>query len=109
MSLLKKDKEQQLDELTRIVAGICLFNQASLNGSLLYEAFPVTFEGIANELSASQHLVGKYTMLLEMLLQPDRQGIVCDAPIDLLKQALYNVRQHEAFLKILLVSKSISC
>lgn len=29
MALLKKDKEQQLDELTRIVTGICLFNKAS--------------------------------------------------------------------------------
>lgn len=31
MALLKKDKEQQLDELTRIVTGICLFNKASMN------------------------------------------------------------------------------
>lgn len=31
MVLLKKDKEQQLDELTRIVTGICLFNKASMD------------------------------------------------------------------------------
>lgn len=31
MALLKKDKEQQLDELTRIVTGICLFNKANMD------------------------------------------------------------------------------
>lgn len=108
MALLKKDKEQQLDELTRIVAGICLFNKASMNERLLYETFPVSFEGLENELIASQRLVGKYTTLLEELQQPGSQRVGCDVPVDLLKQALYNVRQHEAFLKILLVSQSVS-
>ncbi|CAG13014.1 unnamed protein product, partial [Tetraodon nigroviridis] len=102
MALLKEDKEQQLDELTRIVAGICLFNKASVNEKCLHETFPVSFEGIENELSASRRLVGKYTTLLEELLQPDSRRVGRDVPVDLLKQALYNARQHEAFLKILL-------
>uniref|UniRef100_H3DPD6 Cilia- and flagella-associated protein 206 n=1 Tax=Tetraodon nigroviridis TaxID=99883 RepID=H3DPD6_TETNG len=102
MALLKKDKEQQLDELTRIVAGICLFNKASVNEKCLHETFPVSFEGIENELSASRRLVGKYTTLLEELLEPDSRRVGRDVPVDLLKQALYNARQHEAFLKILL-------
>lgn len=108
MVLLQKDKEQQLDELTRIVAGICLFNKASMNEEFLHASFPVSFDGIENELIASQRLGGKYTSLLEELLPPANQGVGCDVPIDLLKQALYNVRQHEAFLKILLVSESVS-
>lgn len=103
MTLLKKDKKQQLDELTRIVSGICLFNRASVNERLLYETFPVSFDAIEKELSASQRLVGKYTTLLEELLQPDSCRAGCDVPVHLLKQALYNARQHEAFLKVLLV------
>lgn len=31
MALLKKDKEQQLDEFISIVTGICLFNKGSMN------------------------------------------------------------------------------
>lgn len=108
MALLKKDKEQQLDELTRIVAGICLFNRASTNERLLRETFPASFEGLENELAASQRLVGKYATLLEELLQPDSQRAGCDVPVHLLRQALYNVRQHEAFLRLLLVSKAVS-
>ena len=108
MSLVKKDKEQQLKELTRTVAGICLFNKASMNEEFFQESFSMNFEGIENELNASHHLAGKYTTLLEELVQTDSQKVGCDVPIDLLKQALYNVRQQEAFLKILLVSESFS-
>lgn len=108
MALFKKDKEQQLDDISRIVAGICLFNKASMDERLLHETFPVDFEGIENELIASQRLVWKYTTLQEELLQPDSQEVGWDVPVELLKQALYNVRQHEAFLKVLLVSQPVS-
>ncbi|XP_044185959.1 cilia- and flagella-associated protein 206 [Thunnus albacares] len=112
MVLLKKDKEQQLNELTMIVTGIRLFNKASGKGeeidlhelmpAVLHEALPVISKGIENQLNVSQSLVWKYTALLEKLTGPDGQSGECDVPLVLLKQALYNVRQHEVFLKILL-------
>ncbi|XP_044025589.1 cilia- and flagella-associated protein 206 [Siniperca chuatsi] len=113
MVLLKRDKEQQLKELTMIVTGIRLFNNASNKGeeetglhelmpATLNEALPVTSKSIENELQASQSLAWKYTAVLQKLTAPDSQPGECDVPVVLLKQALYNVRQHEVFLKMLL-------
>ncbi|XP_053193110.1 cilia- and flagella-associated protein 206 [Scomber japonicus] len=112
MVLLKRDKEQQLNELTMIVTGIRLFNKASgkaeeeihlneLMPPVLHQVLPVTSKSIESELSVSQSLVWKYTALLEKLTQPEHQSAQCEVPLVLLKQALYNTRQHEAFLKIL--------
>ncbi|KAM9338822.1 cilia- and flagella-associated protein 206 [Symphorus nematophorus] len=106
--LLKRDKEQQLRELTMIVTGIRLFNKASkmkeeeadlqtLIPTILAEA--LTSKSIENELSASQSLAWKYTAVLEKLTDPDSQPNV---PTALLKQALYNIRQHEVLLRMLL-------
>ncbi|XP_029281353.1 cilia- and flagella-associated protein 206 isoform X2 [Cottoperca gobio] len=113
MVLLKRDKEQQLNELTMIVTGIRLFNKASKKGgeetdlhelmpAILNEALPVTSKSIENRLSASQTLVWKYTTVLEKLTDPDSPSGECDTPVVLLKQALYNVKQHDVFLKMLL-------
>ncbi|KAM7367523.1 hypothetical protein PAMP_013814 [Pampus punctatissimus] len=112
MVLLKRDKEQQLNELTMIVTGIKLFNKASnkeevlnfheLMPAVLHETLPVTHKAIEDELNASQNLVWKYTALLEKQTNPESQSSECDVPLVLLKQALYNVKQHEVFLKILL-------
>ncbi|XP_054475022.1 cilia- and flagella-associated protein 206 [Anoplopoma fimbria] len=113
MVLLKRDKEQQLNELTMIVTGIRLFNKGSKKGgeetdlrglmpAVLREALPVTSKSVENELRVSQTLVCKYTAVLEKLTDPDRQPGGSDVPVVLLKQALYNIRQHEVFLKMLL-------
>ncbi|KAM8726355.1 cilia- and flagella-associated protein 206 [Acanthopagrus schlegelii] len=113
MVLLKKDKEQQLRELTMIVTGIRLFNRANdkrEEKTDLYKLIPaassevlrVTSTGLEEELSLSQSLAQKYTAVLEKLTDPDSQCEECDVPILRLKQALYNVRQHEAFLSVLL-------
>ncbi|XP_037606565.1 cilia- and flagella-associated protein 206 [Sebastes umbrosus] len=113
MVLLKRDKEEQLNELTMIVTGIQLFNKAIKKGgeetdlhelmpATLNGALPVTGESIENELSVSQNLAWKYTAVLEKLTDPDSQPGERDVPIVLLKQALYNTRQHEVFLKMLL-------
>ncbi len=67
------------------------------------EALPVTSKSIENQLNVSQSLAWKYTAVLEKLKDADTQPGECDVPIVLLKQALYNVRQHEVFLKMLLV------
>ncbi|MED6253360.1 hypothetical protein ATANTOWER_027541, partial [Ataeniobius toweri] len=65
------------------------------------EAFQVQDKSIKNEMSITQSLVWRYTAVLEKLTHPDIQPGQVNAPITLLKQALYNVRQHEDFLKIL--------
>ncbi|XP_026197987.1 cilia- and flagella-associated protein 206 [Anabas testudineus] len=113
MVLLKRDKEQQLKELTMIVTGIRLFNKASKKNEeetdlheliplSLDEALPVVRERIEKQLSVSQSLAWKYTAVLEKLTNSDGQRGEREVPIVLLKQALYNVRQHEVFLKMLL-------
>ncbi|XP_071391102.1 cilia- and flagella-associated protein 206 [Centroberyx affinis] len=110
MSLMRKEKEQQLSELTMVVTGIRLFNKFTKKGgegiddlpAILNKALPAASEGIENELSLSQSLAWKYTALLEKLTDSDRQTGERDVSLDLLRQALYNVRQHEVFLKVIL-------
>ncbi|KAF0029453.1 hypothetical protein F2P81_018558 [Scophthalmus maximus] len=113
MVLLKKEKEQQLRELTMVVTGIRLFNKVSKGGAeetdldepmpqVLKETLPVVSKSIEEELSASQSLAWKYTAAQEKLTNSDSQPEERDAPAVSLKQALSNVRQHEVFLKMLL-------
>nr|XP_040016768.1 cilia- and flagella-associated protein 206 [Gasterosteus aculeatus aculeatus] len=113
MVLLKRDKEQQLKELCMLVTGIRLFNKAGrrsgeeadlseLMPAVLTVALPVTAHSVEKELKASQTLAWKYTAVLESLTECDGPPAGRDVPVVLLKQALYNVRQHEAFLKMLL-------
>uniref|UniRef100_A0A3Q3FNE2 Cilia- and flagella-associated protein 206 n=1 Tax=Kryptolebias marmoratus TaxID=37003 RepID=A0A3Q3FNE2_KRYMA len=105
--LLKKDKEHMLKELTMLVTGIRLFNECGVEllklrlPSSLKEALPVTGKCVIAELNGTQSLVWKYTAVLDKLTHPHIQSRQCDVPIVLLKQALYNIRQHEGFLKIL--------
>ncbi|XP_034384136.1 cilia- and flagella-associated protein 206 [Cyclopterus lumpus] len=108
--LLKREKEQQLRELTMIVTGIRLLSRAGeqadlreLMPALLNKVLPVAGSGVENELSAAQTLAWKYTALQE---RPTGRGDVPAAV--LLKRALYNVRQHEAFLKMLLADARLS-
>ncbi|XP_054900482.1 cilia- and flagella-associated protein 206 isoform X2 [Poeciliopsis prolifica] len=118
--LLKKDKEQQLKELTMIVTGIRIFNEAGkqneevvslykLMPAVLQEALQVGDRSIKNELSITERLVWRYTAVLEKLTHPNIQPVQCEMPITQLKQALYNVRQHESFQKILQSDASICC
>nr|XP_055043000.1 cilia- and flagella-associated protein 206 isoform X2 [Misgurnus anguillicaudatus] len=66
---------------------------------ILNETLPVAVKDIEDELARSQQLAWKYTALLEKIIDQDT-----DNPVQphLLKQALYNTRQHEAFLKLIL-------
>ncbi|KAM6905727.1 cilia- and flagella-associated protein 206 [Lycodopsis pacificus] len=111
--LLKRDKEQQLNELTMVVTGIRLFYRAGKKGgeetdlrelmpAVLNEALPVTSRSVEDELSASQTVAWKYTAVLEKLADRDSPPGGRAVPVVLLKQALYNLRQHEVFLKMLL-------
>lgn len=65
--------------------------------AILNEALPAASAEIDRELEGTQHLAWRYTALLERSSAPELNT-------DLLTQALYNTRQHEAFLKIILVS-----
>ncbi|KAM3603604.1 uncharacterized protein V6R79_025765 [Siganus canaliculatus] len=117
MALLTRDKEKQLSEFTMIVSGIQLFNKANkaekepdlceLIPPVLNEALAVISKSIEKELTTSQSLAWKYTAVLEKLTDPDSQSGEVDMNITTLKQALYNIRQHEDFLKILLADARV--
>ncbi|XP_073192727.1 cilia- and flagella-associated protein 206 isoform X2 [Lepidochelys kempii] len=114
LSLSKKDKERQLKELTMIVTGIRLFNKDCGKGgegiddlpAILNEAIPAATQPIDAELRASQDLAYRYTAVLEMKHESPHRNI--ESRLSMLKEALFNVRQHEAFLCIIL-SDVITC
>uniref|UniRef100_A0A8C2BB55 Cilia- and flagella-associated protein 206 n=1 Tax=Cyprinus carpio TaxID=7962 RepID=A0A8C2BB55_CYPCA len=111
MSLLKQDKEQQLSELALIVSGIRLFNKDSRKGgegiqnlpAVLNETLPAAAADIESELAGCERLAWQYTALLEKICERNE----CPVHPDLLKQALYNTRQHEAFLRLILVGFTV--
>nr|XP_057921544.1 cilia- and flagella-associated protein 206 isoform X2 [Doryrhamphus excisus] len=114
--LLRSDKEQQLSELTMTVTGIRLFNKANkkeesemnfseLMPAVLCEALSVTSQAIEKELRDTQCLAWKYTALLEKY--KDRLPGESDVSLVQLTHALYNVRQHEIFLQILLADAGL--
>ncbi|KAK9956022.1 hypothetical protein ABG768_013780 [Culter alburnus] len=110
MSLLKQDKEKQLTQLSLIVSGIRLFNKDSNKGgegiqnlpAILNEAVPAAVTDVESELAGAQRLAWQYTALLEQISEQDTGRPEHPVHPDLLKQALYNTRQHEAFLKFIL-------
>ncbi|WAR21519.1 CF206-like protein [Mya arenaria] len=108
MSLTKRDKERQLLELTMIVTGIRLFNKECGKGgegiddlpAILNEAVPATTQNVDAEIHAALRCANKYTGLIEKI-QGGENG---EGPsVQLLKEALINSRQHEAFLRVILV------
>nr|XP_044994570.1 cilia- and flagella-associated protein 206 isoform X2 [Jaculus jaculus] len=114
LNLGKKDKERQLKELTMIVTGIRLFNRHCGKGgegiddlpSVLREAVPATIKHIDSQLHIAQDQVFRYTAILEKaaknpLMSRELQSCM-------LKEALYNVRQYEIFLQVIL-SDIITC
>nr|XP_060608988.1 cilia- and flagella-associated protein 206 [Anolis sagrei ordinatus] len=114
LSLSKKEKERQLKELTMIVTGIRLFNKDCGKGGegiddlpgILEEAVPAASHHIDLELHASQGLAYRYTALIEMMHHS--QHAEMELRMTMLKEVLYNVRQHEAFLCVIL-SDVITC
>lgn len=113
MSLTKRDKERQLLELTMIVTGIRLFNKECGKGgegiddlpAILNEAVPATTQNVDAEIQATLKSANKYTALIEKSLSGDSK----EGPsLQLLKEALINTRQHEAFLRVIL-NDVISC
>ncbi|XP_065745121.1 cilia- and flagella-associated protein 206 isoform X2 [Phocoena phocoena] len=108
LTLSKKDRERQLKELTMIVTGIRLFNRDCGKGgegiddlpAILQEAIPATTQHVDSQLEVVQDQAYRYTAILEKvaknpLLSQELQPYM-------LKEALYNVRQYEFFLQIIL-------
>ncbi|XP_033632882.1 cilia- and flagella-associated protein 206-like [Asterias rubens] len=113
MSLVKRDKERQLVELTQIVTGIRLFNKECGKGgegiddlpAILNEAVPATTQNVDTAIQRSCDVAFKYTALIERIMA----GEVTEGPsVKALKESLINIRQHESFLRIIL-NDVISC
>ncbi|XP_069582491.1 cilia- and flagella-associated protein 206 isoform X1 [Ranitomeya imitator] len=112
LSLVKKDKERQLKELTMIVTGIRLFNKDCGKGgegiddlpTILKEAIPATTKHIDSELQSSREMIYRYTALIEDMDGKKQKSNLLN--LTQMKEALYNARQHEALLNILLTDVS---
>ncbi|NWT64497.1 CF206 protein, partial [Prunella himalayana] len=107
ISLSKKDKEQQLKDLAMLVTGIRLYNKECQKGGsgiddlpgILSEAIPLATRTLDERLNSCQLLAHRYTALLEsMQEEPQRFSRL---RFSKLREALFNVRQYEAFLCIL--------
>nr|KAF6461615.1 hypothetical protein HJG59_002737 [Molossus molossus] len=114
LSLSKKDKELQLKELSMIVTGIRLFNRETGKGGegieflpdILHEAIPATAQHIDSQLQIAQDQAYRYTAILEKVTNNPLLSV--ELKPYMLKELLYNVRQYEIFLKIIL-SEIITC
>ncbi|XP_069582492.1 cilia- and flagella-associated protein 206 isoform X2 [Ranitomeya imitator] len=106
------DKERQLKELTMIVTGIRLFNKDCGKGgegiddlpTILKEAIPATTKHIDSELQSSREMIYRYTALIEDMDGKKQKSNLLN--LTQMKEALYNARQHEALLNILLTDVS---
>ncbi|XP_056422042.1 cilia- and flagella-associated protein 206 isoform X2 [Hyla sarda] len=74
--------------------------------TILKEAIPATTKHIDSELQSSRDMIYKYTALIEQMDGKRQKGNVLN--LIQLKEALFNVRQHEALLNIIL-SDVITC
>ena len=69
--------------------------------AILNEAIPATSQNVDGEIQGSMKTSFKYTALIQdMLNNPNKEG----PSVNMLKQSLINSRQHESFLRTLLVS-----
>ncbi|CAB3992266.1 Hypothetical predicted protein [Paramuricea clavata] len=109
MSLSKRDKEKQLQELTQIVSGIRLFNRECGKGgdgvddlpAILSEAMPATSSKVQSEIDMTLEMAYTFTAIVEHFLsEPDE--LPDDVPLILLKECLMNLRQLETFLSVIL-------
>ncbi|XP_065537356.1 cilia- and flagella-associated protein 206 isoform X2 [Lathamus discolor] len=107
-SLGKKSKEQQLKAFAMLVTGIRLYNKACGKGgssiddlpAILNEAIPSATQTIDEGLNNCHLRAHRYTALLESMQEDQHRHTQLSS--FKLKEALFNVRQYEAFLCILL-------
>ncbi|XP_078717422.1 cilia- and flagella-associated protein 206 [Lampetra fluviatilis] len=110
LAMTKKEKEQQLTELSLITTGIRLFNKKCGKGgegiddlpAILNEAIPAATKHLDAELGSTRQLAHRYTAILEQCSDPADQLVRAGIFPDTLRELLFNCRQHECFLKILL-------
>lgn len=70
--------------------------------AILNEAVPATTQNVDAEIQGTAKTAFQYTTLVENMMSGKAQS---DGPsLQLMKEALINSRQHEAFLRIILVS-----
>ncbi|XP_027500602.1 cilia- and flagella-associated protein 206 isoform X2 [Corapipo altera] len=108
ISLNKKDKERQLKNLAMLVTGIRLYNKECRKGgrsiddlpAILNEAIPSATQAVDEGLNTCHMLAHKYTALLESMQEDSHRYMQLRS--FKLKEALFNVRQYEAFLCILM-------
>ncbi|XP_040094763.1 cilia- and flagella-associated protein 206 isoform X2 [Oryx dammah] len=108
LTLSKKDKERQLKELTMIVTGIRLFNRDCGKGgegiddlpAILQEAIPATTQHVDSQLEVVQDQAYRYTAILEKVAKNPLMSQ--ELQPYMLREALYNVRQCEVFLQVIL-------
>ncbi|XP_017933856.2 cilia- and flagella-associated protein 206 isoform X1 [Manacus vitellinus] len=108
ISLSKKEKEQQLKNLAMLVTGIRLYNKECRKGgrsiddlpAILNEAIPSATQTVDEGLNTCHMLAHKYTALLESMQEDSHRYMQLSS--FKLKEALFNVRQYEAFLCILM-------
>ncbi|XP_044780204.2 cilia- and flagella-associated protein 206 isoform X3 [Bubalus bubalis] len=108
LTLSKKDKERQLKELTMIVTGIRLFNRDCGKGgegiddlpAILQEAIPATTQHVDSQLEVVQEQAYRYTAILEKVAKNPLMSQ--ELQPYMLREALYNVRQCEIFLRVIL-------
>ncbi|NWZ19979.1 CF206 protein, partial [Asarcornis scutulata] len=108
ISLSKKEKEQQLKNLAMLVTGIRLFNRECGKGgkgvddlpAILNEVLPSATRTIEDSLNTCHELAHCYTALLESMHEDQHRHRQLSS--FKLKEALFNVRQYEAFLCILM-------
>lgn len=77
--------------------------------AILNEAIPATTQQVDAEIQAVLQAAARYTALLERLL--DDSGLAATAAQNgitarLVRDSIINARQHEAFLRVLLVCNS---
>lgn len=70
--------------------------------AILHEAIPATTHHVDSQLQIAQNWAHRYTAILEKAT--DNPLVAIDLQPYKLKEALYNVRQYEVFLQIILVS-----
>ncbi|XP_057268430.1 cilia- and flagella-associated protein 206 isoform X1 [Pezoporus wallicus] len=107
-SLGKKSKGQQLKTFAMLVTGIRLYNKACGKGgnsiddlpAILNEAIPSATRTIDEGLNNCHLRAHQYTTLLESMQEDQHRHTQLSS--FKLKEALFNVRQYEAFLCILL-------
>ncbi|XP_065882314.1 cilia- and flagella-associated protein 206-like isoform X2 [Dysidea avara] len=109
MIMSKPDKERQLKELTSIVTGIRLFNRNCGKGgegiddlpSVLKEAIQTASQTIEAELAKTLQCVFKLTAILLHVISSPHQPPTSPTPL-LMKNAIINLRQHQAYIKVLM-------